>query len=308
MTTVALGERQVGVPKATAYCVTVTCFDEQGGLDLAANADLFERLAAAGVGSFVGSASPGEGHSLTAGETEQLYALAKQAAQGRAPARAMGCEMRSAEAYIELVRIAERVGMDAMQIYSLDLGHANHPLPSEQERYFRTVLEAMSIPAIISSHVANGWVPSPELLGRLLDDYPHLRGFNVTNPDHGYVARVVAAADGRCEINVGGPMQAVTILAMGGTGFLCTEANLLPELAAAVADSHNRGDLTARDAAYARLMQFFTLNRFGSSVRYTKAALRVLGRGSGSLRPPYQPLDDATHEQIAAALRPWIDF
>lgn len=289
----------------SAYCVTVTCFDADGALDDAANRDLFGRIADAGVGLYVGSASPGEGHALSADETARLYRAAVEAAAGRVPARAMGCEPRSARELLELVRIATDVGVDAMQVYSLDLGHANHPTPPEQERYFRTVLEAMTIPAVVSSHVANGWVPSVELLGRLVDDYPHLVGLNVTNPDLGYVTRVVQMTRGRVEVHVGGPMQALTILALGGHGFLCTEAAIAPRLVASVVHAHAAGDLAARDAAYADLMRLFTLNRFGASVRFTKAVLRMQGRAGHHLRPPYLPHDEATFAAIQDALDGW---
>jgi 4-hydroxy-tetrahydrodipicolinate synthase len=290
-------------PVPSTHVVLITPFDEAGELDEAAVAVLVDRIAAAGVGVCLGSASPGEGHALTTRETERLFAVAKEAADGRAPVRAMGAEPRRAEDLVETVRVAEAVGLDAMQIYSVDLGHGNRPTDAELERYFRTVLEAMRIPAIISSHQAGGYVVPVEILGRLLDDHAHLVGINVTSPDLAYVARVVEVADGRAEVHVGGPMQALTILALGGQGFLCTEGLFAPRLVASVIEHFRAGRLEETFAAYRSLIRFFAANPFGGgSIRFTKAAMRVLGLPGWHARPPYQPLPDDTLPRIEAAL------
>jgi dihydrodipicolinate synthase/N-acetylneuraminate lyase len=51
-------------------------------------------------------------------------------------------------------------------------------------------------------------------------------------------------------------------------------------------------------------MRLFALSRWpGGSVRFTKAALKVLGLAGGNLRPPYGPLNDEAHAEIDAELR-----
>ena len=74
-------------------------------------------------------------------------------------------------------------GVDAAQIYSLDLGHGRMPRADEQEAYFRDVLDATTFPSVISIHQSVGYFVDPELIGRLLDDHPHVIGVNCTHPD-----------------------------------------------------------------------------------------------------------------------------
>ena len=103
----------------------ITPFDTEGRLDEAAIELLAERIVDAGLGLALGTASPGEGHSLTPSETERLYAAGKRVAAGRVPVVAMGCEQRSAAEFAPFIRIAEQVGVDAVQLYQMELMHAS---------------------------------------------------------------------------------------------------------------------------------------------------------------------------------------
>lgn len=287
-----------------AFVCTITCFDEDGELDLGAMRAQLERIGNAGIGAYIGTASPGEGHSLSLDETMAFYKLAAETLKGKVPVRGMGVEPRTANDLMHRVRIAADAGLDAMQIYSVDMGHGNYPTQAELERYYRVPLEADLLPMVISAHQFSGYLPTIEVVERLINDYPNLIGFNVTS-DLGYLSRILQVAAGRVTIHVGGPMQAINVLAMGGQGFLCTEGNLLPKLVAAVIDNHKAGDLAARDAAYADLMRMFAMSRWpGGSVRFNKAAMKVLGLPGYHLRPPYAALDDDAHKEIEAGLRP----
>jgi 4-hydroxy-tetrahydrodipicolinate synthase len=289
-------------PPSTFVC-TITPFDENGALDEPALAWLLERIGAAGIGVFLASASPGEGHSLTPHETERLYTVARQTIGDRAEVRAMGSEPRRAEELLQTIRIAEAVGLDAMQLYSVDLGHSSRPTDAELERYFRTLLEGMRIPAVLSSHVFGGYAIPEAVLVRLLDDYPNILGINVTNPDLAYVTRVVQLVDGRADVHVGGPMQALSALALGAQGFLCSEGIIVPKLVASVIDNYRQGRMTETFEAYATLIRLFSTNTWaGGSIRWTKAAMQVLGMPGWHARPPYLALPDDTHPRIKASL------
>lgn len=286
-----------------AFVCTITCFDEDGELDLGAMRDHLERIGAAGIGAYIGTASPGEGHGLSLDETFAFYKLAAETLKGKVPVRGMGVEPRTANDLMHRIRIAADAGLDAMQIYSVDMGHGNMPTQAELERYYRVPLEADLLPMVISAHQFSGYLPALDVVERLINDYPNLIGFNVTS-DLGYLSRILEIAGGRVTIHVGGPMQAINVLAMGGQGFLCTEGNLFPKLVAAVVDNHKTGDLAARDAAYADVMRVFSMSRWpGGSVRFNKAAMKVLGYAGHHLRPPYASLDADAHSEIETGFR-----
>jgi 4-hydroxy-tetrahydrodipicolinate synthase len=295
----------VGAP--ITYCCSVTPFDEQGELDEDALVFLMNRLATAGVGAYLGTASPGEGHTLSDDETERLYGISLQTVAGRVPVRAMGAEPRTAKEFARYVRIAESVGLDAAQLYSLDMGHGNRPTDAEQERYFRTLLDSMSIAATVSAHSAGGYVISLGVIDRLLSDYPSIVGLNVSSPDIAYVTRVIDVVDGRADVHVGGSLQALDVLALGGQGFLSADGILVPELGPALIDAYLAGDLKAAFDAYSKLMRMYSIFDIPSMVpgfnRWVKAGMRVLGLPGANFRPPYLPLSEETHRRIADAFR-----
>jgi 4-hydroxy-tetrahydrodipicolinate synthase len=287
----------------SVFCCTITPFDADRRLDEVGLHLLVDRLAEGGVGAFVGTSSPGEGFALTPGETERLYGGAKEAMAGRQQVRAMGIEPHNADETYALIKIAESVGLDAMQLYCLDLGHGNQPSPAELEVFFRTNLERMQIPAVLSTHFMLGYMIPVDVLERLLDEYPHIIGINCTTQNIAYLKEVLDLAGGRVDVHVGGPQQAITALALGGQGFLCTEAILAPKLCGALIAHWAAGDDRGAYAAYDQIMRISAINRWpGGSLRFTKAAMEVLGLPGWHVRPPYLSLDDDARRHISAEL------
>jgi 4-hydroxy-tetrahydrodipicolinate synthase len=278
-----------------AWLCSVTCFDAEGALDLAAQAALWERAAAAGVGIYVAGSSPGEGYALRPDEVVALLGLGVEIARGRVPVRAMGVEPRHAPQMQELLSLAKRGGADAAQIYSLDVGHGGRPTPQELERYLRRSLEASALPVALSSHAFIGYLLPLALVEQLAREYPHLVGINVTTPDIPYLSEAVDRLRGRLEICVGGPMHAVTALALGADGFLSTEAALVPARCAELVAAFERGDHATAFAAHAELMRWMRATSVvpGASVRRTKAAMAVLGLAGTGVREPHAPLEPA---------------
>jgi 4-hydroxy-tetrahydrodipicolinate synthase len=288
----------------SAFCCSITCFDAAGRLDEDGLRRHFGRLAGAGLGVYVGGSSPGEQYSLSRAEAERLLRIAVEVLKGRVPVRAMGVEPRTAGEMQELAALAADCGVDAFQIYSLDVGHGSQPSETELEHYFSSVLESTALPAVLSSHFLGGYVLAPGLLERLLDRHPQVIGLNVSTNDLAYLSGLLERFAGRVQIHVGGVLHALSAMAMGGSGFLSAEANIAPRLARAIVDRWNAGDLAGASQAYARHMRLYTTRPPGpvGSVRWIKAALEILGLPGGGLRSPNLPLPSEERERIARRL------
>jgi len=280
--------------RPSTFCCSITPFARDLSFDEAAWRAHLRRLVDAGLGVYAAGSSPGEGYALSAAELRRCLELAVEEAKGRVPVRSMGVEPRTAAQMVAHVRLAAEIGVDAVQIYSLDIGHGGRPATDTLERYFRTALEAARIPCIVSSHFFGGYVLEPELMRRLCDDYEHLVGFNVTSPEIPYLVRVLDAVGGRAEVHVGGPMHALTALALGAQGFLSSEANYVPRTAARLIERHVAGDAPAAAAAYAMLLHCMTgMSEVpGMSVRWTKSVMGALGHSGVFVREPNLPIAD----------------
>lgn len=285
--------------KPSTFVISLTPFDKAGNLDEGAFRSHLQRLAASGIGVYVGGSGSGEGYALTRPESIRVLEVAVEELKGRVPVRAMGVEPRTAAQMIEFLHIAKSSGVDAAQIYSLDIGHDAAPTPAEIETYFSDVLEAVDLPVILSTHQSVGFkVPAP-VLADLVRRYPLLQGINCTHPDLGYVASVVDAAGGKIPVHVGGPMQGLTILALGGQGYLSSEANLAPKLAVSVITHFENDDMPAMMEAFGKLIRLFGGFSAQGGIRVTKAVLNSLGMAGGYPRKPRLPIGD---EQLRRAL------
>jgi dihydrodipicolinate synthase/N-acetylneuraminate lyase len=236
-------------------------------------------------------------------ETERLYGMTKELTGGRVPAIGMGCEPRHPTEYLPLIRIAESVGLDSMQLYSVDLGHGNKPADDELEHYFRQMLDDMTIPARISSHKAAGYnVPLP-VLERLLADYPSIAAIHCITDDLLYLKRVIEIADGRCDVLGGGFHQVLNILAFGGQGFLdSTCALLVPATCRSIIDNFAAGELKAMDAAIEQAVSVAMINRW-TGPRTVKAGMRAVDMPGWHLRAPYLPLGPDDQALVEQTLR-----
>jgi 4-hydroxy-tetrahydrodipicolinate synthase len=220
----------------------------------------------------------------------------------------MGVEPRTATQMVELGRRVAGAGLDGMQVYSLDQGHGNQPTRTELERYLRDVLEGIDVPAVLSSHQSVGYFVPADLLGAMVTDYEHVVGVNCTSPDQTYLLSVLEAVDNRVDVHVGGPMHALTCLALGGQGFLSSDANLAPRLCRSVVDRFAAGDLAGCAAAYRTLMQLFTATRDCGGIVATKAALGVLGLPGGLPRRPRLPVDAEVLPLVRASMIADLDL
>lgn len=287
----------------STFVISLTPFAADGSLDEEAFRAHLRRLAAAAIGVYVGGSGSGEGYVLTAAERRRVLEIAQQELGGRTPVRAMGVEPRSAQEMIDYGAEVAAAGLEAMQVYSLDQGHGYRPRQDEIEGYFCEVLDAVSVPVVISSHQAMGYDLPPELVSSLIGSYPNLIGINFTHSDVGALVRMLDAVDGRIDLHVGGPMQAITALVLGAQGYLSSEGNLAPRLCVSVIEKHRAGELEARDAAFEKLLRLFTATQHGGGMSAAKGALRHLGLPGGLPRRPRLPVSDSVAKELAKVFK-----
>jgi 4-hydroxy-tetrahydrodipicolinate synthase len=283
------------------YVTSLTTFGTDGALDEEGQRRHFERFAAAGIGAYVGGSGSGEGYALSRDEQRRVMEVAKETLQGKVPVRAMGVEPRTPAEMVSFVKLVEQVGLDGTQVYSLEVGHDGPPSATELRDYLTEVLESVSIPCIPSIHVSVGYVYPIEVIVELVERYPHLVGLNVTT-DAGYLCRIIEAVGDRVEIHSGGPHSVMTTLALGGTGCVLSEANLVPELCASLTEQYRAGDYAGAEAAYRRIMGLWPITSRYRGGRGTKAALALLGLPGGTTRPPRAPLTEAEIADVSESL------
>jgi 4-hydroxy-tetrahydrodipicolinate synthase len=274
----------------STFVVSLTPFTEVGDLDEAGLRAHLGRLGAAGIGVYLAGSGSGEGYTISRDERRRIFEIAVEELGGRVPARAMGVEPRTAAEAIVLAEDAVVAGLDATQIYSLDLGHGYVPTADEMTTYLRTVLDHAPGDLVVSTHQSVGYHYPPALIGELLDGYERIVGVNVTNNDLTYVDDVIAAVCGRADVHVGGPMHALHALARGAQGYLSSEGNLAPRLCVALVERYDAADFEAAARAHSSIMQLFAATQALGGIVGAKAALAAYGAAGGWPRRPRLPV------------------
>lgn len=286
----------------STFVISITPFTETGDLDEAGLRSHLQRLGRSGIGVYVAGSGSGEGYTLTLPERRRVMEIAGEELSGVVPVRVMGVEPRTAAEAIELGRTTSEVGLDAMQLYSLDMGHGYRPRSAELETYLTETLDAVHCPVVISTHQSVGYRYPVDLLRSMVERYDHVIGLNVTSPDIGYLAAVIEAIDGAVDVHVGGPMHALTALGLGAQGYLSSEGNLAPQLCTSLIEAHVAGRQDAVADTFTRILRLFRATQAAGGIVGTKAALRQLKVAGGWPRSPRVTGDAATVDALVAVI------
>ncbi|MES1986036.1 MAG: dihydrodipicolinate synthase family protein [Pseudomonadota bacterium] len=271
------------------FTISITPFAQDGSIDEVALRRHLAKFAGSGVGVYVGGGGSGEGYTLSRDETARLLAIAVEELKGRTSIRAMGVEPRTARQMIDFLDLAKHAGVDAAQVYSLDVGHGHVPTPRELDAYFDEVLSNSDIPAILSTHQSVGYTIPASVIIDLFNRYDQLIGLNISHQDPGYLRTLIDALGERADICVGGPHLAPLALALGGHGFLTSEGNLAPRLCRSVIDAAHAGDNALFLERWGKLMRLFMALYGNGGIRVTKAVLEHQGLAGGYPRSPRLP-------------------
>jgi 4-hydroxy-tetrahydrodipicolinate synthase len=291
--------------KFSAIVHSLTPFNGKFELDEAALRVHLRRLGEAGVSVYLGAAGAAEGYTLTRDERDRVLSIGVEVLKGKVPVRAAGVEPRDAAEMVEFLRSAERIKVDAAQIYSLDMGHGLLPRRKELERYFMTSIEATSLPVIISNQKKVGYPLPLDLVEHLAGRYANLVGYAYDVNDTFYMIELLQRLGDRLEIHCSGTENAMFTLAMGGRGYQGMEGNMFPRLAASVVSSFVANDMRGMHESFDKLMRLRAIMRgpVRSNQRGAKALLNAFGLPGGHVRPPRMDVGGAELEELIGAVQ-----
>jgi 4-hydroxy-tetrahydrodipicolinate synthase len=292
--------------KRSAIGFALTPFDAKGKVDEAAFRVQLGRMRDAGLPVYIAGPGLGAAYLLSKDDRDRLFAIGIEELKGKVPCRAGGREPNSADQVIEFLQSAEKAGMDAAQVYSLDLGHGAKPTYVEMERFYSSVIESTSLPLYLSCHHSSGYVPPIKLLVALVEKYPQIAGIHYGGTDLRFLLELVDRFGDRLEIHCAGCFNAATVLTIGGCGFMGAESNIAPQLFAATIRSFDAGDWEAFRKCYRQLLSLystvFQFNGNSSAQRGIKPLMNAFGLPGGSVRPPMVALEGAELAAMVAAV------
>lgn len=288
--------------RAAVFTISITPFTEDGRVDEKAFRRHMQRMGDAGMGVYVGGSGSGEGYTLSKEEKRAILEIAVDELKGKVPVRAMGTEPRTADEMMAHIALAKEVGVDASQVYSLDVGHGHSPLPHETAAYFDEVMASTDLPLIMSTHQSVGYVIPPQTIIDLYNAHDNLIALNVSHQDLGYLKTLIDGLAHKVDIFTGGPYQATQNLALGGQGYLTSEGNLAPKLAVAVIEAFKANDAAKMIELHGKILRLGMALYGNGGIRVTKAVLEKLGAPGGYPRKPRLPSLDAALDKAMAVV------
>lgn len=240
----------------------------------------------------------GESPTLDHDEHERVVAFVCERARGRLKVMA-GTGSNSTREAIRMTKAAKKAGADG----TLQVGpYYNKPTQEGYFRHFAAVAEACDLPQVIYNIPGRtGSEIAAETIARLAEAYPTVVAVKEATGRLDMASQVAALTD--LTILSGDDSLTLPIMSIGGKGVVSVVGNIVPKDMMALVRSFAAGQV---DEAHRWHRKLFPLCRDMLSVATNpipvKAALKQLGRGTGELRLPMCPLDEAGEARVRQTL------
>jgi 4-hydroxy-tetrahydrodipicolinate synthase len=284
-----------------AGCIApvATPFDDEGRFSRASFRVVVDFLAAQGVTGIVPGDLIGEYPALSLEERRQLIEAALEFGRGRFVVAALVSDA-SIETAMELARLAERAGVDAIKVA---LPYPYIPTDAMTLEYLRRVTGASALPFLVES--SDELEVSLPVIEALCAD-PRFVGMEEMGTGLGRLQRLHREFAGRLALLPAGETALLVLCLLGARGCLAAENNFIPAFMGEFLAACQRRDLDRALALFNRRTRYRDLFRSGltrqSFTPWTKAAMELLGLPVGKPRPPHEPLTSGELVMLRKAL------
>jgi 4-hydroxy-tetrahydrodipicolinate synthase len=240
----------------------------------------------------------GESPTLTHDENERVVAFVCERARGRIKIMAGTGSNSTAEA-VRMTKAAKKAGANG----TLQVGpYYNKPTQEGYFRHFAAVAEATDLPVVVYNIPGRtGSNILPETIARMAEKCPTIVAVKEATGSLDQASQTVALCD--VTILSGDDSLTLPLMSIGGKGVVSVVGNIVPRDMMALVKAYAAGKI---DEALTWHRKLFPLCRDMLSVATNpipvKAAMKLLGRGTGEMRLPMVPLDAAGEAKVRQTL------
>lgn len=284
-------------PIRGTYTVMVTAFDNDGKLDLDAQARFTDWQVREGIHGLIPLGSTGEFLSLSAEERRAVAKCVIDTVAGRVPVL-VGAGDEWTDTVIENVAMAEELGADGTMIIP---PFYSTPTWDELIHHFRRIGEAARRPVMIYNNPATANV---DLTPPLVAELSHLPNIDYIKESTMDVTRIRDILDLCCgRMTVFGGIMGFESFVEGAEGWVAVGSNIMPAaLARLFTLTADERDYDAARKLYKEVLPIIRLVAGHRYVSGSKAALKLIGQPMGSPRAPRLPLPEAEWGEVKESL------
>src|SRR5712691_10522056 len=239
----------------------------------------------------------GESPTLDHEEHERIIGMVVERARGRIKVMP-GTGSNSTREAIRLTRFAQRAGADGALIVG---PYYNKPTQEGYYRHFAAVAEAVDLPIVLYNIPGRtGSNILPETIARLAQ-LPPIVAVKEATGSLDQASQIMTL----CNLTIlsGDDSLTLPLMSIGGKGVVSVVGNIVPRDMKSLVTSFANGKIAEAQAWHRKL---FPLCRDMMSVATNpipiKAAMKLLGRGSGEMRLPMVPLGAADEAKVRQTL------
>ena len=240
----------------------------------------------------------GESPTLSHDEHEKVIGAVVEQARGRIKIMP-GTGSNATREAIRLTKFAQKVGADG----ALMVGpYYNKPTQEAYFQHFSAVAEAASIPIVLYNIPGRtGSNILPETMARLAEKCPTIVAVKEATGSLDQASQIIALTD--LTVLSGDDSMTLPLMSIGGRGVISVVGNIIPKDMLALIAAVNAGNIPEAQKWHKKL---FPLCRdmLGAATNPIplKTAMQLLGRGTGELRLPMCPMDQAGVDKIRKTL------
>lgn len=278
------------------YVAMVTDFRD-GQVDYSAFISLAERLIEAGVDGLVPAGCTGEAATLTVDERRNLIKTLVDLRGKREFKIIPGAGTNSTASTIDLCKMCEDLGADGVLLIT---PYYNKPTQAGLIKHYETVASKIRIPIVLYNVPGRTGVNMlPETVAEL-SKVENIVAVKEASGSVDQVSRITRL----CDITVlsGDDSLTLPMMAVGAKGVVSVVANLLPRETAEMVSSFLKGDLNKARSIHLKMLPLMHVLFVETNPGPVKAALKMLGHGTGELRLPLVEVSNANAARIRQVL------
>ncbi len=260
----------------------ITPFNDDLTVDYQEAVNLAEYLIANGSDGLVVLGTTGEVPTLTIEEKERLLEEVVAAVGDKATVIA-GTGSYSTQASIEFTQKAESIGVDGVMLVT---PYYNKPPQSGLYNHFRLIAEATELPVMLYNVPGRtGRNIEPTTIAELAKT-DNIVAVKEASGNLGQAIKIRSLTDDDFKIYSGDDSLILPILSIGGVGVVSVASHLVGKQIKEMVSNFKAAKLDLAAKQNAELNQLFSSMFITTNPIPVKAALNLIGRNVGGLRPP----------------------
>ena len=288
----------MAVFKGSAVAI-VTPMKENGDINYDKLAELIDEQIEAGTDAIVICGTTGESSTLSHQEHLDAIRFCVKHTAGRVPVIA-GTGSNSTKEAVYMSVEAEKSGADALLLVT---PYYNKATQKGLIRHYTMIAESVSLPIIMYNVPSRtGCNIQPATAAYLVKHVKNIVGIKEASGNISQIAELMRLAGDEIELYSGNDDQVVPLLSLGGLGVISVLANVAPKYTHDMVMKFHQGDI--KGSCEMQLNALPLINALFCEVNPipVKAALNLMCKEVGDLRPPLSKMEEQNQERLRKAM------